>query len=118
MAILLHEYAARLAEPPKIQIFASDVDEDAIAEARADQQRATASRSVACAVGRLAHILFYSSNVHKRLHPPPPIGLYNLFYFAQAAPLGMSVCRQSKAYRYNGGQLVTSTLEEELGPKM
>lgn len=34
VAILLHEQAARLAEPPKVQVFASDVDEDAIAEAR------------------------------------------------------------------------------------
>ncbi|MFN7119228.1 MAG: chemotaxis protein CheB [Saprospiraceae bacterium] len=34
IAILLVEYAEKLSNPPKIQIFASDVDEDAIAEAR------------------------------------------------------------------------------------
>ena len=34
IAILLHEYAAMLPDAPKIQIFASDVDEDVIAEAR------------------------------------------------------------------------------------
>lgn len=34
LAMLLTEYADRLADPPKIQVFASDVDEDAIAEAR------------------------------------------------------------------------------------
>lgn len=34
LAILLNEYTATLADPPAIQIFASDVDEDAIAEAR------------------------------------------------------------------------------------
>ena len=34
VAILLQEYAETLSDPPKIQIFASDVDEDVIAEAR------------------------------------------------------------------------------------
>jgi len=34
VAILLHEYAETLADPPRIQVFASDVDEDVIAEAR------------------------------------------------------------------------------------
>jgi PAS domain S-box-containing protein len=34
MAILLQEYAANLPDPPKIQVFASDVDDDAIAGAR------------------------------------------------------------------------------------
>ena len=34
MAILLREYAATLSDPPRIQVFASDVDEDAITEAR------------------------------------------------------------------------------------
>lgn len=34
IAILLSEYAATLSDPPRIQIFASDVDDDAIAEAR------------------------------------------------------------------------------------
>ena len=34
IAILLHEHAARLADPPKIQIFASDIDADALATAR------------------------------------------------------------------------------------
>jgi two-component system CheB/CheR fusion protein len=34
MAMLLSEHAARLANPPKIQIFATDIDEDAIARAR------------------------------------------------------------------------------------
>jgi two-component system CheB/CheR fusion protein len=34
MAILLNEFAAKLPEPPAIQIFASDVDDDVIAEAR------------------------------------------------------------------------------------
>jgi two-component system CheB/CheR fusion protein len=34
IAILLAEYAARRNDPPKIQIFASDVDEDAITSAR------------------------------------------------------------------------------------
>lgn len=34
IAILLSEHAARLAQPPRIQIFATDIDESAIAEAR------------------------------------------------------------------------------------
>ncbi len=34
VAILLNEYASRLSDPPKIQVFASDVDEEVIAEAR------------------------------------------------------------------------------------
>jgi two-component system CheB/CheR fusion protein len=34
LAMLLSEYASRLSDPPKIQIFATDVDDDAIAEAR------------------------------------------------------------------------------------
>jgi PAS domain S-box-containing protein len=34
VAILLHEYAATLPDPPKVQIFASDVDDDVISEAR------------------------------------------------------------------------------------
>ncbi|HEX4948834.1 MAG TPA: CheR family methyltransferase, partial [Blastocatellia bacterium] len=34
IAMLLAEYAATLPDPPKFQVFASDVDEDAIAEAR------------------------------------------------------------------------------------
>ena len=34
VAILLHEHAARLADPPKIQIFATDIDADALATAR------------------------------------------------------------------------------------
>ncbi|HEX9960479.1 MAG TPA: CheR family methyltransferase, partial [Pyrinomonadaceae bacterium] len=34
MAMLLTEYADNLSDPPKIQIFATDVDDDAIAEAR------------------------------------------------------------------------------------
>ena len=34
IAILLHEHAARLADPPKIQIFATDIDADALATAR------------------------------------------------------------------------------------
>jgi len=34
IAILLAEYAAGLSEPPKIQIFATDIDDRAIAEAR------------------------------------------------------------------------------------
>lgn len=34
IAILLNEYAATLPNPPKIQVFASDVDDEAIAEAR------------------------------------------------------------------------------------
>jgi two-component system CheB/CheR fusion protein len=34
IAILLCEYAARLAHPPRIQIFATDIDESAIADAR------------------------------------------------------------------------------------
>jgi two-component system, chemotaxis family, CheB/CheR fusion protein len=34
VAILLHEYATRLADPPKIQIFATDIDDETIAKAR------------------------------------------------------------------------------------
>jgi len=34
LAMLLSEYASRLADPPSIQIFATDIDEAAIAEAR------------------------------------------------------------------------------------
>lgn len=34
LAILLHEYASRLADPPKIQVFASDINESAILTAR------------------------------------------------------------------------------------
>lgn len=34
IAILLREHAARLADPPKIQIFATDIDADALATAR------------------------------------------------------------------------------------
>lgn len=34
LAMLLAEHAEQLTDPPKLQIFASDVDEDAIAEAR------------------------------------------------------------------------------------
>jgi two-component system, chemotaxis family, CheB/CheR fusion protein len=34
IAILLSEYASQLSEPPKLQIFATDVDEEAINEAR------------------------------------------------------------------------------------
>ncbi|MFL6215985.1 MAG: chemotaxis protein CheB [Blastocatellia bacterium] len=34
IAILLSEFAARLNEPPKLQVFATDIDEDAIARAR------------------------------------------------------------------------------------
>jgi len=34
IAILLQEYAATLSDPPRIQVFASDVDEDAITDAR------------------------------------------------------------------------------------
>ena len=34
IAILLHEHAARLADPPKIQIFATDIDADSLATAR------------------------------------------------------------------------------------
>ncbi|MET0753907.1 MAG: CheR family methyltransferase, partial [Pyrinomonadaceae bacterium] len=34
LAMLLSEYAYRQSDPPKIQVFATDVDEDAIAEAR------------------------------------------------------------------------------------
>ena len=34
LAIVLTEYAAGLSDPPKFQIFATDVDEEAIAEAR------------------------------------------------------------------------------------
>ncbi|MBX7223835.1 MAG: PAS domain-containing protein [Blastocatellia bacterium] len=34
LGILLAEYANRLTDPPKIQVFGTDVDEDAIAEAR------------------------------------------------------------------------------------
>jgi len=34
LAMLLSEYAQNLHEPPKIQVFATDVDEDAITEAR------------------------------------------------------------------------------------
>ena len=35
LAILLNEYADKLREPPKLQIFATDIDEEALAEARA-----------------------------------------------------------------------------------
>ena len=34
LAMLLSEYAARLSEPPKFQVFATDVDEEVIADAR------------------------------------------------------------------------------------
>jgi two-component system CheB/CheR fusion protein len=34
LAMLLSEYAYRLSDPPRIQVFATDVDEDAISEAR------------------------------------------------------------------------------------
>lgn len=34
LAIILNEYAFKLADPPKIQVFATDVDEDAVSEAR------------------------------------------------------------------------------------
>ena len=34
VGILLSEFASKLTDPPKLQIFATDVDEDAIAEAR------------------------------------------------------------------------------------
>lgn len=34
IAILLQEYAAKISDPPRIQVFASDVDDEAIAEAR------------------------------------------------------------------------------------
>jgi len=37
MAMLLTEHAAKIPHPPKIQIFASDVDKEAIAEARLGQ---------------------------------------------------------------------------------
>lgn len=34
LAILLTEYASKLSQPPKIQVFASDIDDEAIAEGR------------------------------------------------------------------------------------
>ena len=46
LAMMLTEYADRLAEPPKIQVFATDIDERAIAEARECQYPATISIDV------------------------------------------------------------------------
>jgi len=41
IAILLHERAAALPRPPQLQIFATDIDEDAITEARAGRYPGT-----------------------------------------------------------------------------
>ncbi|MBS1794426.1 MAG: PAS domain-containing protein [Acidobacteria bacterium] len=47
MAMLLYEYAAGLPDPPKIQVFASDVDDEAIAEARESRYTGTIVEDVA-----------------------------------------------------------------------
>ncbi|MGH7987441.1 MAG: chemotaxis protein CheB, partial [Candidatus Binataceae bacterium] len=46
IAILLAEYAARLPDPPRIQVFATDIDEKAIAQAREGRYLATISVDV------------------------------------------------------------------------
>jgi len=46
LAILLSEYAAKLAEPPTIQIFATDIDERSIVEGRECRYPATISLDV------------------------------------------------------------------------
>lgn len=46
LAILLHEFAQKLSEPPNLQIFATDIDENALAEARAGRYPSTISADV------------------------------------------------------------------------
>jgi two-component system, chemotaxis family, CheB/CheR fusion protein len=46
LAILLHEHASRLADPPKIQVFASDINENAILTARQCYYRGEISSEV------------------------------------------------------------------------
>ena len=46
IAILLHEHSAKLASPPKLHIFATDIDERALTVARGGQYPASALRAV------------------------------------------------------------------------
>ncbi|HKP13666.1 MAG TPA: CheR family methyltransferase, partial [Blastocatellia bacterium] len=46
MVMLLNEHAARLNDPPKVQVFATDIDEDAIAQARGGVYPATITNAV------------------------------------------------------------------------
>ena len=99
VAMLLSEYAARLETPPSIQVFATDLDEDAIQVARAGVYTATIEADVSSE--RLRRF-FYRENgryrIKKELRERVLFSVHNLLKDSPFSRLDMVTCRNLLIY--------------------
>jgi len=99
LGILLCEYASRLTDPPKLQIFATDVDEDAIAEAREHRYPETIEADVS--PERLRHFFVKADGyyrVRKNLREIILFAPHNILRDPPFSRLDLVTCRNVLIY--------------------
>lgn len=100
IAILLSEYASTLARPPRIKVFASDVDDDALAEAR--NGRFTASIATDVSPQRLREFFIkekdHGFRVHKKIREMILFAPHNILHDPPFSRLDLISCRNVMIY--------------------
>ncbi|MEO8044097.1 MAG: PAS domain S-box protein [Spartobacteria bacterium] len=99
IAILLCEHAARLEQPPKIQVFASDVDEQAIADAREGLYPSTIEADVSPERLRAFFVSDHGRyRVRKEIREKVLFAAHNVLRDAPFSRLDMVSCRNLLIY--------------------
>lgn len=99
LAILLHEYASRLTMPPKLQIFATDLDENAIAVAREGSYPETIALDVS--PDRLRQFFNHTGRryrVHKEVRETILFAAHDLLKDPPFSRLDLVTCRNLLIY--------------------
>jgi two-component system, chemotaxis family, CheB/CheR fusion protein len=99
IAILLAEHAAKLAEPPKVQVFATDIDERAIAQGR--EGRYPDTISVDISAERLRQFFIKEANYYRIKKPIREMVLFaphNLLRDPPFSRLDLVSCRNLLIY--------------------
>ena len=108
IAILLAEHAATLAGPPTVKIFATDIDEDALAEARRGLYSAAAMAPVSPErIERFFNRVDDSYEVKKAVHDLCVFAKHNLVNNPPFSRLDLISCRNTLIY-------LRSDLQDEL----
>lgn len=105
LAILLHEHASRMADPPKIQVFASDINESAILTARHCSYGGSISSEVSPArLRRYFTSVGDSYQLNKTLRDSVLFAPHNVLRDPPFSQLDLIACRNLLIYLNRGTQ--------------
>jgi two-component system CheB/CheR fusion protein len=99
LAMLLSEYASRLSQPPKLQVFATDIDDRAIGEGRDGQYPATLTADVS--PGRVARFFVKEGDryrVKKELREMVLFAIHNALRDPPFSRIDLISCRNLLIY--------------------